>query len=387
MRLKRVGSVFLATALTCSLAVTPVFADEIDDLKDQKQAVQDEVSSLQSQLNSIISKITDLENQLIETGEEIAQTQEDLKAAQDEEEQQYEAMKLRIKYMYENGGGTATMEKVLTSGDMTSMLTQAEYSQRVHDYDREKLEEYAATVQKVEDLQTSLEQKQADLQQSQTEFEAQQDELDETIQQKSAEVSDLDAQIDEAVRKAAEEAARKAEEERKRQEEEARRQQEAAAAQNQSSSGSHSSSNSSSNNSSNSGSDSSNSGSSSSSSSNSGGSSFVPDYNQSAGQIIVSAAYSQIGVPYVWGGSTPGVGLDCSGLVQWCYRQAGISIPRTSGEIRNAGTVVSNPQPGDICWKPGHVAIYIGNGQMIEAPKPGMTVRVTSVRVQEYIRF
>ena len=388
MRLKRVGSVVLATALTCSLAVTPVFADEIDDLKEQKEAVQSEVSSLQSQLNTIMTKITELETQLIQTGEEIAQTQEDLKVAQEEEEQQYEAMKLRIKYMYENGGGTATMEKVLTSGDMSSMLTQAEYSQQVHDYDREKLQEYAATVQKVEDLQTSLEQKQADLQQSQSEFEAQQSQLDATIQEKSAEVEDLDAQIDEAVRKAAEEAARKAEEERRRQEEEARRQQEAQEAQ-ESENNSNSNNNNSSNNSGNS-SDNGNSGGSSDnsgSSSGSGNGGFVPDYNQSAAEIIVSAAWSQIGVPYVWGGSTPGVGLDCSGLVQWCYRQAGISIPRTSGSIRAAGTVVSDPRPGDICWKPGHVAIYIGNGQMIEAPKPGMTVRVTSVRVQEYIRF
>lgn len=379
MKLKRVGNVFFATALTCSLAVTPVFADEVSDLKEQKEQVQSEVNSLQTQLSSIMSKISELETQLIETGEQIAQTEEDLKAAQAEEEKQYEAMKIRIKYMYESGGGTATMEKVLTSGDMSSMLTQAEYSQKVHEYDREKLEEYVATVQQVEDLQTSLKEQQQDLQESQAEFENQQQQLDETITQKSAEVEDLDDQIAEAVKKAEEEAARKAAEEA------ARKAAEEAAKQQQNSQSNSGSSNSSSNNS-NSGS--SNSGSSNSSNnSNSGSSNYVPDYNASKGEIIVSAARSQIGVPYVWGGSTPGVGLDCSGLVQWCYRQAGISIPRTSSEIRSAGTVVSDPQPGDICWKPGHVAIYVGNGQMIEAPKPGMTVRQTSVRVVDYVRF
>lgn len=379
MKLKRVKNVFLATALTCSLAVTPVLADEVSDLKEQKEQVQSEVNSLQSQLSSIISKISELETQLIETGEQIAQTEEDLKAAQAEEEEQYEAMKIRIKYMYESGSGTATMERVLTSGDMSSMLTQAEYSQKVHEYDREKLEEYAATVKQVEDLQTSLEEQQKDLQASQTEFEQQQQQLDQTIAEKSAEVEDLDGQIAEAVRKAEEEAARKAAEEAARQAAE-----EAAREEAQNNNNSNNNSNNTNNNNSN---DDSDDGGSNSGGSSSGSSNYVPDYNASKGEIIVSAARSQIGVPYVWGGSTPGVGLDCSGLVQWCYRQAGISIPRTSSEIRSKGSVVSDPQPGDICWKPGHVAIYVGGGQMIEAPKPGMTVRQTSVRVVDYVRY
>ena len=81
------------------------------------------------------------------------------------------------------------------------------------------------------------------------------------------------------------------------------------------------------------------------------------------------------------------MGLDCSGLVQYCYSQAGISIPRYSGDIMSEGTIVDDPQPGDICWKPGHVAIYIGNGQMIEAPHTGAVVRVASVRATYYIRY
>ena len=105
------------------------------------------------------------------------------------------------------------------------------------------------------------------------------------------------------------------------------------------------------------------------------------------GQKIVNAAYSQIGVPYVYGGTTPGVGLDCSGLVQYCYSQAGISIPRTSQEILDNGTIVDNPEPGDICWTPGHVAIYIGNGKMIEAQQDGVPVKESQVRVEHYVRY
>ena len=369
MKLKKVSSMILAVTLACTMTVTPVLADEVSDLKQKKQETQNQVSNLQTQLNSLMTKISDLENDLIETGEEISQTEEDLKTAQEEQEQQYAAMKLRIKYMYEEGTGTATVEKVLTSGDISSVLTQAEYSQQVHSYDRDKLEEYVATVQKVEDLKTTLETKMADLQETQTEYDAQKDELNTTITEKSSEIANLDVKIDAAVKKAAEEEAkRKAAEAAKKAAEEA--------AKKNNSSSSSSNRNNSSNNSS-----------SSSISSNSSSSSSSPSYSADKGSIIVNAAYSQIGVPYVWGGSTPGVGLDCSGLVQYCYRQAGISIPRTSGDILAAGTIVNDPQPGDICWTPGHVAIYIGGGQMIEAQQTGVPVKVSSVRVTYYVRY
>lgn len=388
MKLKKVSSMILAVTLACTMTVTPVLADEVSDLKQKKQETQNQVSDLQTQLNSLMTKISDLENDLIETGEEISQTEEDLKTAQEEQEQQYAAMKLRIKYMYEEGTGTATVEKVLTSGDISSVLTQAEYSQQVHSYDRDKLEEYVATVQKVEDLKTTLETKMADLQETQTEYDAQKDELNTTITEKSSEIANLDVKIDEAVKKAAEEEAK-----RKAAEEAAKKAAEEAAKKNNSSSSTsnRNNSNNSSSSSSNSGSSSSGSSSSSSSGSSSSGSSSSssssPSYSADKGSIIVNAAYSQIGVPYVWGGTTPGVELDCSGLVQYCYRQAGIPIPRTSGDILAHGTIVNNPQPGDICWTPGHVAIYIGGGQMIEAQQTGVPVKVSSVRVTYYVRY
>ena len=131
MKLKKICSVVVAAALTFSLSVTPILADEVSDLKKQKKDTEEQVNSLQTQLNSLMTKISELENDLITTGEEISQTEEDLKAAQEEQEQQYQAMKRRIKYMYEAGTGSATVEKVLSSGNTTSALKQAEYSQAV----------------------------------------------------------------------------------------------------------------------------------------------------------------------------------------------------------------------------------------------------------------
>jgi cell wall-associated NlpC family hydrolase len=100
----------------------------------------------------------------------------------------------------------------------------------------------------------------------------------------------------------------------------------------------------------------------------------------------IQAAESQLGVPYVWGGETPGVGFDCSGLVQWSFAQAGISLPRTSGAQYGATTHIplADIQPGDLLFYGAngsdHVAMYIGGGTMIEAPYTGAHVWETGVR-------
>lgn len=85
----------------------------------------------------------------------------------------------------------------------------------------------------------------------------------------------------------------------------------------------------------------------------------------------VRNALSQQGVPYVWGGTTPGQGLDCSGLTQWAYRDAGVEIPRLAQE-QGVGVQIAQQDlaPGDLLVWDGHVAMYIGNDQIVEAGDP-----------------
>lgn len=99
-----------------------------------------------------------------------------------------------------------------------------------------------------------------------------------------------------------------------------------------------------------------------------------------AGSSIIDIASRYVGVPYVSGGSTPN-GFDCSGFTSYVFAQAGISLPRTSGEQRNAGTVISRDQaqPGDLIFSPGHIAIYAGGNTQIDAPRPGKTIQFRDI--------
>ncbi|PXX66403.1 cell wall-associated NlpC family hydrolase [Nocardia tenerifensis] len=94
----------------------------------------------------------------------------------------------------------------------------------------------------------------------------------------------------------------------------------------------------------------------------------------------VRSAISAVGTPYVWGGNTPGAGLDCSGLTKFAYGEAGVDLPRLAAD-QATGTSVSpgDLMPGDLAIWDGHVAMVIGNGQFVEAGDP---VQISSIRTE-----
>lgn len=408
MNYKRVIRMLLVSALVCSMTAMPIYAapadtvenleEEQDNLQNQKSSAQGELNSLQMQLETLLSKSAELEDKLAETGQKISKAEEDLAEAEAKRENQYDSMKLRIKYLYESGGNTAMLEKVLTSGDITSMLTQAEYSQQVHNYDRDQLQEYVDTVQKIQELEETLESEMTDLQNLEGEYEDQQIELNATISSKRDEISDLDGMLQEA--------ARKIMSERERQE---------AAEQSENGSGAENGNETAGDNSSATDADNSSggtadngSGSDANSGDNSGdgetgedsdndtshdepaespdsGNDNASDYDSSAGSAAVSRAHSQLGDPYEWGAAGPD-SFDCSGLVSYCLTGSYVHTWSTSDFI--GWPRVSNPQPGDVCIKPGHCGLYIGNGMMIHAPHTGDVVKIAPVQSgMFYVRY
>lgn len=114
------------------------------------------------------------------------------------------------------------------------------------------------------------------------------------------------------------------------------------------------------------------------------------DANGVSGQDVVDEAKEYLGLPYVWGGTSKEKGVDCSGLVQSVYKSLGYDLPRVSADQARSGTAVASmaeARPGDlIAWDNSsrnngadHIAIYLGNGKMIEAPRTGLDVRIVDV--------
>lgn len=434
---KRIVCLTLAI-LMCGSQIVSVMADRESDLReeqawtsqqldatyarmsalwDQKQQLESQIESLNSDLVNVMVSIQTLESDIASKEAEIEKTQGDLTKAQNAKDKQYSAMKKRIQYLYEKGGNNAWFQMMLNADNLADLLTRAEYTQQMYEQDRESLQKYARTIEEVQKLEDQYEQEKADFETMKEEYEAQQSNLQYQLDVTRANSADCENEIAYAQQQATEYAnlleqqqaeIEQLEAERIAAEEEARRQAEAeaaaaAAAQEAAQNGDNSSeevqydedgnvvsgsSDESSDyeydeygnvidtdNTVDYNSDASSSGSSSDSSSDSSSASS----SSGSGSSVVSYATQFVGNPYVWGGTSLTSGADCSGFVQSVYANFGVSLPRTSYEQQNAGYEVSyaDAQPGDLICYGGHVAIYMGNGQIVHASNARDGIKVS----------
>lgn len=403
---------------------------QIDQLYSAKQQLQDEINSLDANLVNVMVSIQTLEGDISNKEADIQQTQADLQKAQNAKDKQYAAMKQRIQYLYEKGGNEAWFQMMMSADNLSDLLTKAEYTQKMYDYDRQSLEKYANTITQVTNLGNQYQQEKAELEGMKQEYEAQSVDLQNQIDTKKANSADCDNEIayaqemaneyanliqeqqaeieqleaeriaaeEEAIRQAEAEAAAAAaaEEEAAQQEQEDQTVYDedgnevdaSEAAENGDTVYDED------------GNEVDPSQTTTETTTEDSGSSDVeydeygnvidsdntvdPDTvdtsSSGSGSSIVDYATQFVGNPYVWGGTSLTSGADCSGFTQSVYAQFGYSLPRTSYEQQNWGTEVSyaDAQPGDLICYGGHVAIYMGNGQIVHASNSRDGIKISN---------
>ena len=270
------------TALVCAFGVAlsamPVHADEVKSLEDKTSNLQNQLEGINQDLVTISNKIAETEAKIEESNNEVFRLEASLQISRNNEEKQYETMKTRIKYMYENGSETM-LSMLLTADSMGDFLNKAEFIQNITDYDKEMLENMVKVREGIETQEDDLKSQQQELADLKSQLNGEQQDLQAKAAATSTDLATVNAQLQEA----REEQARQEEEAQKKAAEEAQKKaQEEAAKQASASTGKNNNSSSSSSNSSKPSNSGNNSGSSS------GGSSGGGNYNIPSGGLTPS---------------------------------------------------------------------------------------------------
>lgn len=368
---KRIYSAILIGALAVSLgasaiSVEPAFATSAEQIRDQAkeelknannqikdiETVQKEVASdlkkAAAEMNTLVANMEKVKGDIENKQNEVERAALELANAKEVEAKQYVSMKLRIQYMYENSAQSSLWTAILESDGLGEMLNRLEYVSDLYQSDRDLMESYQQAVQAVEDWSVQLAQDMEQLLALQSDYEKQERNL-------QIYIAGLKEKQDEYAHQlaAAQAAATQFQNTINEQERIIREREAAAAAQNAANYEGGGSGN--------------------------GGfgsadyltdPSCDPEFTSDVtGEELVAYAKQFVGNPYKWGGNSLTKGCDCSGFVHLIYEHFGFSTPRYSQSFKTVGQPVAfeNIKPGDIVVYPGHVAIYAGDGIIVEA--------------------
>ena len=324
--------------------------DQIDSVAGELEVVEEEIGEMDSALVEIIASVSILEDEILEKEDQIVVAQADYEVAKAEEEAQYEAMKLRIKFMYEKGDDSY-LQLFLEAQSITDMLTKAEYIEKLYEYDRKLLTDYQAIKEEVAALWNTLEEDKSELEATKCEYEEEKAALEVALEEKRTVSDNYETQLAKAKQEAQAYKAKIKNQTAKIKQLEAAAAAAAATANKVTKVDA----------------------------------SVITNATGSAlGKEIATYAIQFAGNPYVPGGTSLTAGADCSGFTYAVYKAFGYKLPRTSTEQRSAGVAVeySNAQPGDLICYAGHVGLYIGGGMIVHASsvKTGIKISYATYR-------
>lgn len=363
---------------------------EAQQLEEKLGQSRQKEQALEEELVRLLALKDILESDMEELKTQIQVADRDYRQAEEKRQRQYDILKKRIQFLYEEGDITY-LDILLKAKNIGDVVSQTEYFRQLYEYDQEIIQRYEKLKQEAAGKKELLEEKQSQLEVMEEENESQQKELEGFIAARQKESSSFALELEAAQARAAQAAGEvirkteeirilraRQEEERIRQEKERIRQEQESAGREPGSAGQESGGAGQASGAA--GREPGGAGRESGGAGTAGGRPVKSIGGTEFGRNVADYALQFVGNPYVYGGTSLTGGTDCSGYTQSVYRHFGVSIPRTSGEQAGFGREIpyEDMEPGDLVCYSGHVAMYIGGGRIVHASSRKEGIKVSN---------